>query len=442
MWGLGTLLYLVDSGKHRDVGALSSVSGGSILNGVVAHEVDFAELAPAEFDARMRRLVQHVADTGLFFWGPATNGYVFSLFALIAVGLLALLGGIVSVCLDGLTLVAGLELLGALAVLWLASLWFEQRSVMVDRALAATHFSSGGHPTELAAVARSVDHVLCATELQSGEHLYFSSGFVYSYRLGCGRPRGLELSTAVQASACLPGAFAPRRFAATALGFAEQGKSQRDAVLVDGGVYDNMADQWLVGLEARMARADAPPVRCRGVDEVVVVNGSSPVPWSTMRRLRLVLHAEFATLLRVNSVMYQVTTERRRFALVRDWDAAQRAGQGQRGALVHIAQTPYAVADYYVGKSAEWPERAGRARAVLNLLGEDAETREHWKQVAEASARVPTVLRSLGRPATVGLLEHSYVLAMCNLHVLLGYPLLDLPASQRFTGLLESAQLG
>lgn len=41
LWGLGALLYLVDSGLHRDVTTISSVSGGSITNGVVGKEVDY-----------------------------------------------------------------------------------------------------------------------------------------------------------------------------------------------------------------------------------------------------------------------------------------------------------------------------------------------------------------------------------------------------------------
>ena len=37
------LPYLVDAGKHRDVVSISSVSGGSIANGVVAHTVEYAD---------------------------------------------------------------------------------------------------------------------------------------------------------------------------------------------------------------------------------------------------------------------------------------------------------------------------------------------------------------------------------------------------------------
>src|SRR5689334_3024278 len=91
VWGLGTLLYLVDAGKHREVAAISSVSGGSITNGVVAHEVDLPQTDAPTFDAKVAPLVRHVADTGLFFWGPATNVYVISVFATVAIGVIVLL---------------------------------------------------------------------------------------------------------------------------------------------------------------------------------------------------------------------------------------------------------------------------------------------------------------------------------------------------------------
>ncbi len=439
IWGLGPLLYLVDAGKNREVGAISSVSGGSILNGVVAHEVDFAGTDSSEFERRMAPLVSHVADIGLFFWAPATNAYVVSVFALGGLGAAALVAGGVLVGLHGLTWAIGGLLVAAVALLWLAAAWFERRSVVVDRALARTHFASSGQSPRLSDVARSVDHVLCATELQSAEHLYLAPGFLYSYRLGVGDPSSVPLSTAVQASACLPGAFAPRRFTSRGLGFPVTGTDRRDVVLVDGGVYDNMADEWLDGLASRLARDPAPPVQVREIDEVIVVNASSAAGWTPMRRLRLILWSELSTLMRVSSVMYQVTTERRRSSLVHDWNGAERAGRGQRGALVQISQSPYTVADA-LRESTAWPDRAARAREVIDLLGDNPESRRRWRAVAEHDDVVPTVLRSLGRADTASLLEHSYVLAMCNLHVLLDYPLLPLPEADRLNRLLEGSR--
>lgn len=440
IWGLGTLLYLVDSGKHHEVAAISSVSGGSITNGVVAHEMDLPTTDSRTFDAKVSPLVRHVADTGLFFWGPATNAYVISLFALLAIGVAILVTGLALVFVDGLSWHAGTTLLGAVVLLALAGQWFERRSNVVDRALARTHFSRDGRATKLGELERSLDHIICATELRSAEHLYLSPRFLYSYRLGGGSPGAIRLSTAVQASACLPGAFSPRRLNTADYRFHDgtpEGRQARDFLLTDGGVYDNMADQWLDGLAARLRHMPNLPTMGPSVDEAILVNASAAVGWTPLRPARLPLVGELRTLMRVNSVMYQVTTERRRYALVRQWEEAARTGKGQRGALVHIAQSPYTVADAYARSTAA-PKYARRAQAVIALLGDDADSRATWKARADASIKVPTVLRKLGRDTTLDLLEHSYVLAMCNLHVLLGYPLPEqLPSRERFGRLLQ-----
>jgi hypothetical protein len=114
----------------------------------------------------------------------------------------------------GIGLTAGIVLVASLVVLSAGITVFTRRSAVVDSALARTHFSHDGKPTELAEVERSLDHVMCATELQAGEHFYVTPSFLYSYRFGRGEPAELRLSTAVQASACLPGAFAARRLPA------------------------------------------------------------------------------------------------------------------------------------------------------------------------------------------------------------------------------------
>ena len=196
-----------------------------------------------------------------------------------------------------------------------------------------------------------------------------------------------------------------------------------------------MADQWLDGLDARLRHMPQLPAVGRHVDQTIVVNASSAVDWTPLRRARLVLLGELATLQRVSAIMYQVTTERRRHSLVQEWNQAARTGKGQQGALVHIAQTPYTVADAY--KSSTDRDRAKRAQAVITLLGDDTSQRQKWKTKAEASVKVATVLRKLGADTTLDLLEHSYVLAMCNLHIILGYPLFPLPARDRFARLLE-----
>ncbi|MCG6498468.1 patatin-like phospholipase family protein [Kitasatospora sp. A2-31] len=455
MWGIGALLYLADTGRHKDVVAISSVSGGSVANGVVAHETDFRQDPGADFAERVRPLIRHCARTGLFFWGPSTNRYVRSLFALAGLALLVLLGGVVATAVEGLRLVSGVLLAAGLLLLAGALLYFQRRSVVVDKALAREFFHHDGAPTGLAEVRRSVDHVFCTTELQSGDHFYFSPAFVYGFRFGAGEPGGLPLSTAVQASACLPGAFAVRRLPTDRHYFTAGGEAVggapagADLVLTDGGVYDNMADQWLVGLEERARRPVHPPAEY-GVDEILVVNASAGMTWEPFRASRIPLIGELLALIRIKSVMYDVSTNHRRSALVRGSDRAVQEG-GAVGALVHIAQSPYRVADAYAnaagaagaGEEPERAARAARAGAVLDLLGRDEEQRALWKERTERSRTTRTVLRKLGPDTTADLLLHAYTLAACNLHVLLDYPLpAALPKRQYFLDLIAGPPSG
>jgi hypothetical protein len=83
------------------------------------------------------------------------------------------------------------------------------------------------------------------------------------------------------------------------------------------------------------------------------------------------------------------------------------------------------------------PDRAARAREAITWLGGSDANRAAWAAVAEESRTLPTVLRKLGPDATARLLWHAYVLAACNLHVLLpGYPLPPLPTEEEFRELI------
>jgi hypothetical protein len=113
-------------------------------------------------------------------------------------------------------------------------------------------------------MATSVDHVFCATDLLSAEHMYFAHDFVYGYRYGKRRPGGHRLSVAAQASANLLFVFPARWMRGRRFGFdypadhipveerppdwpcpplRKRAKSRPLLVLSDGEVYDNMADQ-------------------------------------------------------------------------------------------------------------------------------------------------------------------------------------------------------
>jgi hypothetical protein len=73
--------------------------------------------------------------------------------------------------------------------------------------------------------------------------------------------------------------------------------------------------------------------------------------------------------------------------------------------------------------------RAQRARAALLALGN---TEQEWQTIADKNSSVGTVLSALGVEVAAQLLHHAYVLAMINLHVLLDYPLVEIPDRTRF----------
>ena len=521
IWGLGTLLWLVDSGRNRDLVAISSVSGGSIVNGFVAHEVaDLQTVGPDEFRRRIRPLLRHVADEGLFFFGPATNPYVRGVMALVAtlgtltallvgIGVAAGLGvvweparpqglglrevglAVALVCAamavklarmgtrDRVApdrwLVGGLWTLAALgaatvvvgsigtnptasiptATGWLVlgwvvavitTLWaLEVRSRVADRALARVHFG-GNAPTDLRDVDRSVVHIFCATELQAAVHAYFSPRFVYSYRHGWAETSGgLRLSTAVQASSCLPGAFVPRRLDVSEYGWDRSHLRDRDLVpeeapqtmlLSDGGVYDNMADQWFQGYADRMRRIPALRARAhRPVDILLVANASGGWVWREAKAPRLRSLRELQGLSRAKSVMYDATTAHRRQGLIGRFQAAETRGFGMQGSLVHIPQSPFRVARGF--EKSRDQQRRTRAGQVITHL--DPATEDEWEQVALANTGVETVLRALGRATTARLLRHAYVLAMCNTHVLFGWGLQPVPPVEEFEKLIGAS---
>jgi hypothetical protein len=290
-------------------------------------------------------------------------------------------------------------------------------------------FRLDGRSTRLGSIHDGLDHVFCATDLHAGEHVYFSGRFVYSYRFGLGVPSDLKLSAVVQSSAAFPGAF-PATWLPTKRhrfegGAQKEAKATRRMALVDGGVYDNMADQWAQGMGSRRKRPGSAPHDFREADELIVVNASAGLDWGRLRGLRLPGLGELLTLLRDKSVLYDNGNSLRRQALFRQFVQAQGDGCGLRGALVHIPQSPFRIPSSFAkgeGPSAE------RAHAALEKLVGDAdpETVEAWwADTARANSAVPTTLAKLDPETASLLLRHAYVLAMVNLHVILAYPLRD-----------------
>lgn len=438
LFGLGALLYLADSRLNAEVTSISSVSGGSLTNGFVGAHLDYAAVSGPDFADSVTPLVKRCAVQGTVQWAPEA-------IALVA-GILGGFGLAVAawfvpgpswlkpvLCLAGIVLALGLTQL---------------RSVVADRVFRRLLFSTPtGEAIRLKDLNATVTHVLCATEVQSKVHTYFSREFAYSYKYGASTGTGdLRLSTAVQASACFPGGFPARTLSAAKLGFSA--KAPKSLWLVDGGVYDNMGDQWAQGFAGRVAhRPELAGLAGQPPENLLVVNASGRSGWSAaVALMRLPLLGELVTLLKEKDILYQVGTTNRRSSLIRQFDTVRLVRAlppepqskdllniaGLSGALTHIDSTPWWVSTATQSSAAE----QAACDEVTAKLASYAD--QSWIDEARTlSGAVPTTLAKLGRKSATALLWHGYVLTMINLHVFFDAPLYDLPSKQRFESMMD-----
>jgi hypothetical protein len=438
LFGLGALLYLADAGLNAEVTSMASVSGGSLTNGYVGARLDYITTSGPEFGEAVKPLVKRCAVQGTVQWAPEAVALVAGI----------VLGVLVAVAAWFLPVPGWLRLVVCLLGLVLALALLEARSVVADRIFRRLLFSApDGSTIRLADLHPSVTHVLCATEVQSKVHAYLSRAFAYSYEYGTSTGAGrLPLSTAVQASACFPGGFPPRSLAAAKLGFTAPDRAT--LWLVDGGVYDNMGEQWAQRFASRMAsNAELAAVAGAAPDNLLVVNASARSGWQAAPALmRVPLLGELLTLLREKGILYQVGTTNRRYGLVRQFDTvrlglalapgpqrdALLASAGLNGALTHIATNPRWPSTVRLpspGEQAACAEVAARIAAFAD---------QSWiDEAATLANKVPTTLAKVGRDRAAALLWLGYVLTMANLHVFFGAALYDLPTRQRFDTLMD-----
>jgi predicted acylesterase/phospholipase RssA len=409
-------MYMADAEKNHDVVSIASVSGGSITNGFIAQECAFSKCTADQFRGIASRLATRIATRGTVYSSKWMRFYL--------AALLVSLVGIAGIWMVPLPRAVRLFTMGVAVLAWIWKGW-SSRGVVAARALADTILSKDRHETLLREVSKIPEHVFCATEIHAGEHVYFSAGFVGSYRLGWGEPADLLLCDVVQASASFPVGFPPRRFPTTRHRFANGRVVSRDMLLLDGGLYDNMADQWARSSFKRPEADGGSP----GVDELIVVNASVGRQWESISRVLWPVIGEAFSLLETIDILYDNTTAQRRKTMVDDFDRADRQGAGMRGAILTIEQSPWKIPEFYAAHARAWPERATRGRHVLEFL--QSEDRAAWEQLVATNCSVPTSLRRVATPFAAMLIRHGYTVAMCNLHTLLDYPILAIPSPER-----------
>jgi hypothetical protein len=462
VFGLGALLALVDQGLNREVVSVASVSGGSIANGIAMVGPDYGTVDTAGCENHLKPALKSIADRGVLQKGaPRTKGYMAALissavllglsfvtlvvgvlvgvrrFAVVAIVALAL-GLLIAWTLRNKKLVALLTGLGAAAAALLAHWWIARIVALpvavVSLVVAAVLFSQRGRRTRdaidfeelgakhttLASLASTtgptgVHHVICTTELQSGEEYFFSPRATYGYRFGGHAPGSIPLATAVQASACVPGAFNP----------VVLDHGGKHLVLDDGGVYDNMADEWEYGYTGRMASwPGLKDVQANPATHLIVINASKG--WEALKPIKgKGLGLELAGVLRAKDVQYDVSTSHRRRALFSTFTNAEANGHGQTGTFAQISRSPHAVIDSFITWTGSGEpdatlvgrqERAKLARDFLN--SSSGRDKKSWQDVTDTNSGIKTTLAKLGKTATADLLEHGYVLTMVNLYVL------------------------
>lgn len=299
-FSLGVLLYLVDAGINAHITAISSVSGGSLLNSYVALlDKPFNQLTAAEFDERAAVLAQRISGNPRWWWAvisltilgfASAVALIFSrsvspyvpLTAFIAFmlpcawlgmrsggsvwgwwGTWIYFGLLMAILLLGLQLIVSHTGMGwlitsvGIVLLFILVGWIlSQRHIVTGLAFGKTMCPKTHHrpmsvtercgSTRLEDIASEVRHILCATEMHAGQHAYFSHDLVYSRGFGVGRPGSLPVWTAVQSSANFPGGF-PLRVLRTKR-FAFELTDRRDVNWLSQFSYDGTdpPPKWMV----------------------------------------------------------------------------------------------------------------------------------------------------------------------------------------------------
>jgi hypothetical protein len=304
---------------------------------------------------------------------------------------------------------------------WIALGMFAARGRIVENRLAGLFFSTdSGRPTRLSDLTnRAVHHVFCATELQSGDHIYLTPKLLHGFLLGETARPTIPLAQAVQASASLPGGFPPQETELLrAVELDRPWNVPDDApvppvrriVLADGGVYDNMGEEWSFGFARRTQRSDLVRDSQPAAHFMVVSNAGKALGWSNMRPTNKVWR-EIRGLIRDQGIQYDATTAQRRRGIVASFRAGEATGQGPIGVIVHMGTSPVAICNQF--KNSPIAEQRTRAREALDVL----ESPEYWDGVVERNKTVGTVLSALDGDTLLDLLEHSTVLTMAALYV-------------------------
>lgn len=481
LFSLGALLYLVDSGANREVTTISSVSGGTITSAFVAQKCDFRSVESSAFWNVASQLASAIATRGavsLSSW--MVRGY----FGILAV--LALL--VAAICWKAWPLDLPWWGCVALILLWGTLVLF--RGVVAGWLLGRAFFvHEDGRPTRLAALQnRTVDHVICATDLTSAAPFYFFCGkkcAAYSPLYGRALAGSTALRTAVRASAALPGAISPKLVWSHRLKWIRQSGVRKPPpelaaiaddtvvkrppwllVLADGGVWNNLGTQYF---ERDMEPGDGPvftPVKPSVPHEappnddpgkLLIVDGSGGVQPIPAWHLLLPFWAEVLGLARVMGLMYantvrprmrQIGESQRSFwrwgdQFDRDWDTP-RVGvsisfqDNPQGGRIYGSLGPET--DYmktnFLRRLSSWDEYM--AREVPEVICPSLDGFPKISELAATCAEEKTHLSTVDTKTAVALLVYGYFATMRAMSITHGTALVKpFPREARFIELVS-----
>jgi predicted acylesterase/phospholipase RssA len=450
LFSLGVLMYLVHSELNQRVAMISSVSGGSITNAAIAASGDISTMKPDEFEPVCSRLAHRLAKEGSFFLPPV--GRITKLLLLLAAFLsfeffaLDWLQGQRDMALQIVTTALVLvELIVPFFLYIVLRILFRkvcQRNVykrLINCVQSEKEPGLGRRSIALKDLATTnVAHVICATELLSGQPMFFSKDWVYSEAFGWGEPN-IAADRAVYASAAFPGAFTPLRLPTARLKMGG-GESIRDRppalLLADGGVFNNLGTDWfriareLRDTHLRQDHRFQPPPH---IDYSIVVNASAPPKVTRLSRVP-VLHMVLV-FGRTMTVLYENTVRPR----IKELDQEP----GTRTIVIDISMSPIELAERARDGSGSDHEIRRRAKGLIKELEElHGLSGHYWDDLVDDTSLLKTTLRSVGTERAARLMRHGYLSAMVALHARFGTSgIRAVPDDRAFLDLTENRKM-
>ena len=432
LFSLGVVIGLIETQCYKRVRCIASVSGGSILNAALAHSGKAGGYSTVkEFEPLASQLASRLASQGVFAFDVRSVVSGLWFFARV-IGRAALpVLFTFAILADQLREqwqfnVADIDYS---LVPWPLVGWITAISVLLSFLISRGLFQEAKYSSVLGAVDGSsgrlyvhnwgeisegkpgkVMHVLVATDLLSGEPMYFSSRFVHCRPYGWSTPEKILTAEALYSSAAFPAVMPPKKLRLSKLNFQNgemPGPLPRIVRLADGGVYNNLGTDWfdVLAEQSRKSRPllwpfgeleiESPAIE---TSNIIVVNASAP-----SRRVRR-LPPFPLSLSRIMSVLYDNTVRPR-----------VRSMQSENRPLIDIDNSPIELAK----RLAQLDGDAGvRAKALAMKL--EGMTDQFWADFKSDAAGTKTKLSGAGRRTGARLMLHGYLLSLVLLHVRFG----------------------